>query len=148
MMKKKYKKILNKCCFWIIPLIIVSGCSGKTKRDQLLKLQRVRIQKLERHLQAKENLIENLKAQRWVRSPVQKPVALELKALKGLIRKKDWVGALKLSGKLKKDYPRSIPLAKYRASIFKKMGLRKQARAEIRRAKRWRAQSRGSNRIR
>ena len=47
------------------------------------------------------------------------------------IKNKQWVAALKESSKLKKSYPNSIKLARYRVAIFKKMGLKKQAISEI-----------------
>ena len=82
-------------------------------------------------LAAKNKIIENNKIKKWGSSPTMIPERVALMPLREEIKKRQWVKALKLSSSLKKKYPRSIQLSKYRVAIFKKMGLRKQAISEM-----------------
>ena len=125
MVKKKITNNLYKCCIVILSLIIVSGCSSKSKKEKILAIQKRRIHSLSTQLQEKEALIEKLKNQKWVKVDVKK--SPPLKQLHGLVKSKRWIAALKESSRLKKIYPQSIPLRKYRYQIFSSMGLEKQA---------------------
>lgn len=147
MTEKKYKHITNKYCLWFLCLFIVSGCTTTTKRNQIVGIQKVRIKKLEQRIKKQDKLIAKLKAQKWAKKPVKKSSALALKPLKAHIKNKQWVAALKLSGELKKQYPRSLKLAKYRVAIFRQMGLEKQAIKEINEIKKLRAKNKSRRRI-
>ena len=114
-------------CLWFAALFIVSGCSTQSKRENIIGIQKIRIQKLEKQLARKNNVISKFKVQKWTRQAPSVPESKALKVLKNKMKNKQWVSALKLSGKLKEFYPKSITLAKYRMLIFKKMGLKKQA---------------------
>lgn len=131
MSEKKYKFNLNKYCLLIVSLIIFSGCASQTKREKILSIQKIRIKKLEKQLAIKQKTINHLKTQKWVSQPTPKPVSLALSPLKNHIKNKRWVAALRLSNKLKGEYPSSIRLTKLRVAIFKKMGLKKQAMEEM-----------------
>lgn len=145
MIKKKYIHNLNKHCLSILTLFIVSGCALPTKKDQVIGIQKVRIQKLEQQLENKNKVIAELKVQKWVKKPVKVDEALALKPLQRKIQKKQWIKALRLSSALKKQYPHSIELKKYRVMIFKKMGLNKQASREMSSLRRAMIQQKRSN---
>lgn len=83
-----------------------------------------------------------MKADRWANKPVKIDEGLALRPLKKQIKKKQWVEALKTSRHLKRKYPNSVKLAFYRYSIFKKMGLKKQAMTELKTAKSLREKNR------
>ncbi len=118
-------------CLWILGLFIVSGCASQTKKQNLLGIQKIRIQKLEQQLAKKNEVIAKMKVRKWVSEPPPIPETEALKPLKQKIAKKQWVSALRLSTQLKQSYPQSRTLIKYRVAIFKKMGLKKQAIQEI-----------------
>ena len=96
-----------------------------------MSLQKQRIVHLEHELKKKDQLIDKMKAHKWAKAKVKVPESLALKPLKKKIAQKKWIQALKLSGRLKKRFPRSYKLARYRYLIFKKMGLTKQALNEL-----------------
>ena len=131
MNEKKYYSYKNKYCLWILCLFIVSGCANKTKQSRVIGIQKIRIKRLEQQLAAKNKIIEDIKTDKLIRTPPPVPLSKALLPLKKKMRKKQWVSALKLSSELKKQYPTSLRLAKYRIAIFKKMGLEKQASSEV-----------------
>ncbi len=131
MIKKKYKLNINKYCLWIIGLIIFTGCASQTKREDLIGIQKIRIRKLEQQLAKKNEALAKIKMKKWVSGAPQPPESVAFKALRQQIKKKQWVAALKLSAALKKKYPQSVQLSRYRIGIFRKMGLKKQAIEEL-----------------
>ena len=130
---KKIIHTLNKYCALALTVTILSGCSTPEKKQQLLSLQKRRILKLEKQVTKQTKYIDKLKAQKWTNKPVRVGEKLALRRLKKIMRQKKWVKALKLSSRIKKRYPKSRTLAKYRYVIFSKMGLTKQADSENRR---------------
>lgn len=139
MLEKKSNSKINKYCLWFVALFIVSGCSTQSKREKLISIQKIRINKLEQQLARKNQELEKIKVNKWVSEPAPVPEAKALGELKQKIKNKQWVAALKQSGDLKKTYPDSVKLAKYRILIFKKMGLKKQAIEEYNLIKKMRA---------
>ncbi len=135
-------------CLFLSSLFIVSGCATSGKQKRILNVQQRRIQSLEKELVRKQRVISKLKANRWAKKPVKKSIKLAIRPLVKAVKKKDWVRALKLSSKLKEEYPRNKLLARYRYSIFKKMGLEKQAIAERNRYKKLQAVAPRSRRTR
>lgn len=135
-MKKTFFKItVNKYCLPLMLLLIFSGCSSSEKKNELLSLQKRRIQKLETQLEKKEQVIQKLKTDRWLNKPIHKHEKLALLPLNKLIKDKRWAQALRLSSELKKSYPNSVKLRVQRYKIFSKLGLKKQALNERRAAK-------------
>ncbi len=130
MMKKKINYNRIKYCLLVSVLFIVSGCASQDKQDKIMKVQKRRIVSLERELDQKQKLISELKASRWAKEPVKKSTKLALRPMIAEIKNKNWVKALKISSELKKSYPNNLTLARYRYSIFKKMGLDKHAKQE------------------
>jgi hypothetical protein len=130
MTKKKYNSIQNKYCLSLLSLIIFIGCSTSKKEDEIARLQRVRIQKLERRVARQDKIITDLKQSRWIKKPADFSEGQALLPLKKLMTEKRWVEALKKSSELKRRYPNSRLLSRYRVTIFKKMGLKKQAHKE------------------
>jgi hypothetical protein len=145
MVKKKWNLYRNKYCLWILGVFIFTGCSLKSKRSDLLGLQQIRIKKLEQQLAVKNETIAKMKMQKWVQAPPPKPISYAIRPLQRLLKEKKWVQALKLSSKMKTDYPNSKRLARYRVVIFRKMGLNKQATQELKRFKRLISKQKRSN---
>lgn len=141
MSKEKLNPHRNKYCLLLVGFLIFSGCASETKKDEILGIQRNRIVKLERDLSRKNKIINELKAERWVKKPVKVSEATAFKPLREKIKIKDWVGALRVSSTLKQKHPNSLTLARYRYSIFKKMGLMNQANQELDWLKKLKAQA-------
>ena len=142
-MKKQKQKLNGKLyCLGLACVFIFTGCVSSGKKDQIVKIQKVRIKQLEKQLQSKNKTIEKLKVQKWVNKPVQMSSKVALQPLKKLIKQKRWVEALKMSYQLKNKYPRSRRLAYYRIKILKKMGLSKQAAREAQHLRKLRSKNR------
>lgn len=125
----------------MILVLIFAGCANFDKQGDLVKIQKQRINKLERQLSYKQKQVDRLKLRRWMNKPVSAQSGKQFVRLKKLVKAKKWVMALKESNRLKRMYPKSVKVAMYRAQIFKKMGLRKQAESERRSAKDLRARN-------
>lgn len=130
MMKKKYENSKKKYCFFIVSLLIVSGCSTQDKREEILHIQKRRIHSLEQELSRKQKEIDSLKQKEWMYSGKTLQQGDFLK-LKNLVAEKKWIEAVKESANLKRKFPESIQLRKYRFKIFEEMGLKKQAKREL-----------------
>ncbi len=90
----------------------------------------MRINKLEKQLARKNQQIQKMKVKKWTR-PARAAESAAFRSLNEKVAAKQWVDALEESRRLKKLYPKSLRLTKMRAQIFAKMGLRKQAKHEV-----------------
>ncbi|MCJ8278251.1 MAG: hypothetical protein HRT44_08265 [Bdellovibrionales bacterium] len=130
MMKKKLFYNTFKCCFALLFITIIFGCSTKDKKNQIISLQKKRIHKLEKQLRLKNSTIKKLKVKKWANEKVVVSSKQRLSQLQSLMAKKRWVDAIQLSSKIKKQYPKSKQLRSMRIRIFQEMGLKNQARRE------------------
>ena len=134
------RKNQNKYCLFIGLFLIFTGCSLQSKKNQLISIQKRRIKSLEAQLQKKSLEVDELKSNRLIRESHWENKKKELVSLKKLIKKKDWIPALKKSQVLKKKYPQSVKLRYYRYKILKRIGLKEQALKEKKVIKNLRAQ--------
>ena len=126
------EKIFPNCfivCLTLITLITIAGCSTDSNKNKIISIQKSRIQKLENQLQRKNEVIGQLKANKWVNKTVKKDESVFLAPLNTMIKKGQWIKALKESSRLKKLYPFSAQLRMMRVKIFNKMGLKQQAQS-------------------
>ena len=128
-MKKNSKNKLIKYCFLFFSICIVSGCASKDKQSKLIAVQKRRIHVLENRLQKTEKRLDRFKSKQWLKTSAHDKKR-SLRQIKSLISQRKWIPALKKSSQLKKKYPKSITLRRYRFQIFKGMGLKKQALKE------------------
>ena len=115
---------------YYLPLFLVltiSGCSSNSKEDQMISIQKHRIQILESQLNKKSMEMEKQKVCHWMEAGWEQ---IDMGSLKKWIQKKDWPQALKESHRLKKIHPESIELSSYRYRIFMELGLEEQALRE------------------
>ncbi len=130
-----------KYCLLMGLFLILSGCSLQSKKNHLISIQKRRIKSLEHQLQKKSMEVDQLKVKHLIKESYLESEKKELASLKELIKKKNWIPALRKSQHLKKKYPNSTRLHYYRYKILKRIGLKQQALKEKRRMKDLRAKN-------
>ena len=122
---RKLRKAPIQYCVTLFLALTISGCSsGSKKKDQIISIQKRRIQILESQLRKKSMEIEKQKVCHWMEAGSEQ---IDMGSLKKWIQKKDWPQALRESHRLKEIYPKSPELSSYRYKIFMEMGLEEQA---------------------
>ncbi len=130
MVKKKSCSKLFSVCIQGLILITLIGCSTFQQKTEVISLQKKRIQRLEREVKRRDQQISKMENKLFVKTLQKDNEKKSLLKLKKMIGQKQWLQALQMSSRLKKQYPRSATLTQYRAIIFKRMGLKRQAELE------------------
>jgi len=130
MVKKKTSLKLFSVCIQGLILITLIGCSTFTQKSEVISLQKKRIQRLEQEVKRRDQKISKIENKLFVKSLQKENEKKSLLKLKKMMGQKQWLEALQESARLKKQYPRSATLTQYRAIIFKRMGLKRQAQLE------------------